>query len=174
MKKEQYLKEDSLKEIIQPYIKKWFWFVLGVFIMGALGALLIKKTAPVYEVLTKILIKDAKKSTGGAGEIAAMQGLSAFSGMSSNSVENEMEVLTSKKILGQVADNLPLQSTIYSVGTFHDTELYRTQSPIIIQVINEKPYSKLPEEKINLEIKAYFQRFLQIINHCFFISISKI
>ncbi|WP_299176608.1 polysaccharide biosynthesis tyrosine autokinase [uncultured Chryseobacterium sp.] len=154
MKKEQYLKEDSLKEIIQPYIKKWFWFVLGVFIMGALGALLIKKTAPVYEVLTKILIKDAKKSTGGAGEIAAMQGLSAFSGMSSNSVENEMEVLTSKKILGQVADDLPLQSTIYSVGTFHDTELYRTQSPIIIQVINEKPYSKLPEEKINLEIKG--------------------
>lgn len=154
MKKEQYLKEDSLKEIIQPYIKKWFWFILGVFIMAGLGVLLIKTTAPVYEVLTKILIKDSKKSTGGAGDIAAMQGLSAFSGLSSNTVENEMEVLSSKKILNQVSDDLPLQCSIFSEGTFHDTELYRTQSPVIIQVINEKPFVKLPKKKINLEIKG--------------------
>ncbi|MET3035645.1 polysaccharide biosynthesis tyrosine autokinase [Chryseobacterium sp. NRRL B-14859] len=154
MKKEQYLKEDSLKEIIQPYIKKWLWFAIGISVMVMLGALAIKKTTPVYEVLTKILIKDAKKSTSGVGDIPAMQGLSAFSGMSSNSVENEMEVLASKKILSQVTDDLSLQCSIYSVGTFHDTELYKTQSPIIIQVINEKPLGQLPNKKINLEIKG--------------------
>ncbi|MDC8105109.1 GumC family protein [Chryseobacterium sp. PTM-20240506] len=155
MREDQYiLKEDSLRDIIQPYIKKWYWFVIGVFIMAILGVLLIKKTTPVFEVLTKILIKDAKKSGNGAADIAAMQGLSGFSGLTSNTVENEMEVLASKKILSQVVNDLPLQCTIYSIGTFHDTELYRTQSPIIIQVINEKPYSLLPKKKINLEING--------------------
>ncbi|MBW8523179.1 polysaccharide biosynthesis tyrosine autokinase [Chryseobacterium chendengshani] len=155
MKKDQdFLKEDSLKEIIQPYLKKWFWFLISVFIAVAIGVLVIKKTVPVYEILTKILIKDAKKSGNGAADIAAMQGLSGLSGMSSNTVENEMEVLSSKKILAEVVGDLPLQCAIYSPDRFHDTELYRAQSPIIIQVINEKPYTSLPKKKINILIKG--------------------
>lgn len=147
-------KEDSLKEIMQPYLQKWFWFLIGVFIAVALGVLVIKKTTPIYEVLTKILVKDAKKSANGASDIAAMQGLSGLSGMSSNTVENEMEVLASKKILSEVVRDLSLQCTIYSPGSFHDTELYKAQSPIIIQVINEKPYTAVPKKKIEVMIKG--------------------
>lgn len=153
MKKEyQNSTEDSLKEIIQPYIKKWYWFVIGVLLMAALGFIYIKMTAPVFEVLTKILIKDAKKTGSPASDIAEMQGLSAFSGFGSNTVENEMEVLSSKKILSEVISELPLQCSVFSIGSFHDTELYRMQSPIIIQVINEKPFTQQPNKRINLTI----------------------
>lgn len=146
--------EDSLKEIIQPYIKKWYWFVICVLLATALGFIYIKMTTPVYEVLTKILIKDAKKNGNPASDIAEMQGLSAFSGFGSNTVENEMEVLSSKKILSEVINELPLQSSIFSIGTLHDTELYRIQSPIIIQIINEKPFTQLPNKRINLTING--------------------
>lgn len=155
MKNDQNIfREDSLKEIVLPYLAKWFWFFIGVVIAGIFGMLVIKKTAPVYEIITKVLIKDAKKSGNGAADIAAMQGLSGLSGLSANSVENEMEVLASKKILSEVVNDLPLQCKIYSPGNFYDTELYRTQSPIIIQVINEKPFTQSPKKKIEVMING--------------------
>ncbi|CAD7811315.1 Tyrosine-protein kinase ptk [Chryseobacterium aquaeductus] len=155
MKKDQNIfREDSLKEILLPYLAKWHWFFIGVIIAVILGFFAIKKTAPVYEIITKILIKDAKKSGNGAADVAAMQGLSGLSGMSANSVENEMEVLASKKILSEVVNDLPLQCVIYSPGKFYDTELYRTQSPIIIQVINEKPFTESPKKKIEVLVSG--------------------
>jgi len=152
--KTEYNKEDSLQDIIKPYQRKWYWFVIGVFLMISLALLYIKITAPVYEVITKILIKDAKKSGNPADAIPGMEGLAGLTGFNSNTVENEMEVLASKKLLGQLVDELPLQCPIFTEGKFHDTELYKAESPVKIQVINEKPYAELPKEKISFEVKG--------------------
>lgn len=146
-------REDTMKEILQPYLRNWMWFLAGAALFSVIGYFIIKSMPPVYETVTKILIKDAKKSNG-AADIAAMQGLSGFSGMSSNSVENEMEVLSSKKLLYQIAEDLPLQITLYSKGTFHNVELYKAQSPVIVQVINEKPYAELPKKMLSLKISG--------------------
>ena len=141
--KTDYNKEDSLQEIVKPYKKKWYWFAIGVIFMVLLAIVYIKTTAPVYEVITKILIKDAKKSGNPADAIPGMEGLAGLTGFNSNTVENEMEVLASKKLLGELVDVLPLQCPIYTEGSLYNVELYKAESPDKIQVINEKPFGEL-------------------------------
>lgn len=152
--KTEFNKEDSLLEIIKPYKRKWYWFAVSILLMILLALFYIKKTAPVYEVVTKILIKDAKKSGNPADAIPGMEGLAGLSGFNSNTVENEMEVLASKKLLGQLVDELPMQCPIFVEGDFHDVELYKAESPVKIQVINEKPFSELPKKRVDISIKG--------------------
>lgn len=152
--KTDYNKEDSLQEIVKPYKKKWYWFAIGVIFMVLLAMVYIKTTAPVYEVITKILIKDAKKSGNPADAIPGMEGLAGLTGFNSNTVENEMEVLASKKLLGELVDVLPLQCPIYTEGSLYNVELYKAESPVKIQVINEKPFGELPKKRIDVEIKG--------------------
>lgn len=150
----EFKNEDSLQEIIKPYQRKWYWFAVSIFLMILLALVYIKTTAPVYEVVTKILIKDAKKSGNPADAIPGMEGLAGLTGFNSNTVENEMEVLASKKLLSQLVDELPLQCPIYAEGDFYKKELYKEESPIKIQVINEKPLNDLPKERIDISIKG--------------------
>lgn len=152
--KTEFYKEDSLHEIIKPYRRKWYWFAITVMLMVLLAMFYIMRTAPVYEVVTKILIKDAKKSGNPADAIPGMEGLAGLSGFNSNTVENEMEVLASKKLLGQLVDELPLQCPIFVEGGFHNVELYKAESPVKIQVINEKPFAELPKKRIDINIKG--------------------
>ncbi|KQT15067.1 hypothetical protein ASG31_15815 [Chryseobacterium sp. Leaf404] len=152
--KTEFNKEDSLQEIIKPYKRKWYWFAISILLMILLALFYIKTTAPVYEVVTKILIKDAKKSGNPADAIPGMEGLAGLTGFNSNTVENEMEVLASKKLLSQLVDELPLHCPIYVEGDFHNVELYKAESPIKIQVINEKPFGELPKKRIDISIKG--------------------
>ena len=40
----------NLNEIIKPYLRKWWWFVLSVFVFLALAVFYIKTATPVYSV----------------------------------------------------------------------------------------------------------------------------
>ena len=100
-----------------------------------------------------VLIKDAK-SNPGSQDFAALRDISGFGKIGSNGVENEMELLKSKKMMRKVVQNLHLESTVYQKGKFKNTELYGKTSPIMVQVINEKPDTKYYKEPIELKISG--------------------
>ena len=54
----------------------------------------------------------------------------------------------------KVVQNLHLESTVYQKGKFKNTELYGKTSPIMVQVINEKPDTKYYKEPIELKISG--------------------
>ena len=54
----------------------------------------------------------------------------------------------------KVVENLHLESTVYQKGKFKNTELYGKTSPIMVQVINEKPDTKYYKEPIELKISG--------------------
>ena len=112
-----------------------------------------KTKTTVYEVSASVLIKDAK-SNPGSQDFAALRDISGFGKIGSNGVENEMELLKSKKMMQKVVQNLHLESTVYQKGKFKNTELYGKTSPIMVQVINEKPDTKYYKEPIELKISG--------------------
>lgn len=113
-----------------------------------LGFLYIKLSTPVYSIQSSVLIKDAKKSLGGGATegIGILEGLSGFGGMSTNSIENEVEIFKSKKLVRDVIEINHLQTTIAGSNGIKKKELFGDTSPIIINVINEKKNKKFPKK----------------------------
>lgn len=148
--------EIHISEIVKPYIRKWPWFVLSALTALLLAYFYIKLATPVYNVKTTVLIKDAKaNSFGGSGmEAGVLRDLSGIGGMSTNSIDNEIEIFKSKKLMREVVTTKNLETVIMSETGFRSKELYGDTSPVLVNIINEKKNAKFPQEAINLEIKG--------------------
>jgi len=142
----------DINEIIKPYLRKWPWFILSVILCLFLSYFALKFIVPVYSVKTTILIKDSKGSAPG-GDLNVLQDLSGFGGMKTNSIDNEIEVLKSKKLMRDVVTSQNLQVDIFAKSKIKQTELYKASSPIVVQIINEKPLNSFPTKPLHLSIK---------------------
>ncbi|WDT68108.1 GumC family protein [Cloacibacterium sp. TD35] len=144
--------EIHINELIRPYLKRWKWFVLGGIFALFIAYLFLKTQNPVYEVVSTVLIKDSKKSIGGQ-DFEMLRDLSGLGKMSSDGVDNEIEVFKSKKLMTTVIKDLGLETDIYVPGFFKDTEVYGKTSPIIVKIISEKETLK-PVKPVHLTING--------------------
>ena len=144
--------EIHINELIKPYLKRWKWFVLGGIFALFIAYLFLKTQNPVYEVVSTVLIKDSKNSMGGQ-DFEMLRDLSGLGKMSSDGVDNEIEVLKSKKLMTTVIKDLGLETDIYVPGFFKDTEVYGKTSPIIVKIISEKETLK-PVKPVHLTING--------------------
>lgn len=142
----------SLNEIIKPYVRKWWWFLLSVLLLLALAVFFIKISTPVYSIKSTALIKDTKKTP--SADMGALSQLGGFGSMGTNSIENEMEVLKSKKLMRDVVVDLGLQTSITNKKGFKSSELYGKTSPVLVHLINEKPYDEPIKEPLILKISG--------------------
>ncbi|RZJ48943.1 MAG: polysaccharide biosynthesis tyrosine autokinase, partial [Flavobacterium sp.] len=114
----------------------------------------IKSSAPVYKAQTSVLIKDAKNMTAASGDVGVLQSFGGFSGMGTNSIENEIAVFKTKTIIEDVLKDLNFQTPIYAKQTLNNIELYGDTSPYIINVIQEKNDAQLPKKPIWIKSKG--------------------
>ncbi len=146
-------KEIHISEIIQPYLRKWPWFLISGLFALIVAYLYLKYTTPVYEIKSTVLIKDAKNNSA-SGELGMLQDLSGLGGMSTNSIENEIELFKSKKLMRDVVEAKHLEAVLISEGKLSKVELYGDTAPILINIINEKKGVKFPESPLNVELKG--------------------
>ena len=95
----------NYQELLFKYIIHWPWFVVSV-LACLIGAwVYLHFQTPVYQVSASIMIKDDKKG-GGGGSTSDLENL-GIGGMitSTQSIDNEIEVLRSKTILKEVVNN---------------------------------------------------------------------
>lgn len=136
----------DINSVIKPYLSKWPWFIASALLFSILAFFLLKLITPVYSVKTTILIKDSKNNPSN-NDVNILQDLSGLGGMKTNSIDNEIEILKSKKLMRDVVISNNLQADIFTKDKFRNVELYKETSPIIIRVINEKiniPFAKKP------------------------------
>lgn len=144
--------EINIYDLLKPYIKRWFWFVLGGFIALVIGYLYLKTQNTIYQIESTVLIKDSKNNSG-SEDFAVLRDLSGLGKMGSNGVDNEMEIFKSKKLMRNVVKELGLEVDVFSQGKFQDQELYGKNSPIIVKVLNEK-YTTKNFNQLKLSIKG--------------------
>lgn len=150
----QSVQEIHINEIIRPYARKWPWFIIGALIALVLAYFYLKTTTPVYKVQSTVLIKDSKASGSAVGEMGVLKDLSGLGGMGTNSVDNEIEIFKSKKLMRNVVASKGLQTNIVSDEGLSERELYGDTSPIIVRIINEKKNASFPEEPVAIQIKG--------------------
>lgn len=148
--------EINIQGMIEPFLRKWQWFVLSVVMVLFLTFIFLKIKSPIYKISATILIKEAKSSGGGKDDLAMglLGELSVFGGMGSNSVENELEILKSKKLMRDVVLKNNLQTSVYVLKSLGKKEVYKDKSPIVVRIINENLEEKYPEKPIQLNIKG--------------------
>ena len=166
---EQDEEKINYQELLFRYIIHWPWFVASVLVCLIGAWVYLHFQTPVYQVSASIMIKDDKKG-GGSTDLENL----GIGGVitSTQSIDNEIEVLRSKTILKEVVNNLELYITYYDEDEFPKKELYQT-SPVIVnltaQEADKLPGSALlamklsPEGVLDVNLKVglneYNQRF---------------
>ena len=112
----------NIRELLEKYMYHWKWFVLGVLVFGMSAFLYLRYTQPNYSATATLLIEEDTKGSV-PSEMAIFEDLGVFG--SSSSLENEIEVLKSRRILGSVIDELDLLKEYLSIGCL----LYTSPSP---------------------------------------------
>jgi tyrosine-protein kinase Etk/Wzc len=157
--------EIHINEIIRPYARKWPWFIIGALIALVLAYFYLKTTTPVYKVQSTVLIKDSKASGSATGEMGVLKDLSGLGGMGTNSVDNEIEIFKSKKLMRNVVASKGLQTDIVSDEGLSEREIYGDTSPITVRIINEKKNAAFPEEPVAIqkeEVEVFFDLLLSL------------
>ncbi|MCE3076889.1 GumC family protein [Chryseobacterium gwangjuense] len=143
----------NLREILKPYLHRWYWFIIGI-IITIIGAwFFLRYSIPVYNTETTLLIKEVKKSASGQPELSVISELGGIGGMGTNSVDNEIEIFKSKKLMLSVVRELGLETGIYAKGKVKDTELYKETAPFIVRVIEEFSTTKYPAKQVLVSIR---------------------
>ncbi|WP_294283378.1 tyrosine-protein kinase [uncultured Chryseobacterium sp.] len=145
---------NDIRETISTYLRKWPWFVISGILAILAAFFVLKFITPVFGIQSTILIKDSK-TTPSIPENDILQDLSGgFGGMKTNSVDNEIEILKSKRLMRDVIIAENLQVDIFAKDNIISKELYKTSSPVIIHVINEKQGRTFPSKHLNLTING--------------------
>lgn len=144
----------NIREIIKPYLHRWYWFIIGAVATVLLAWFYLRYTIPVYSTESTILIKEVKKSASAQPEMSVISEIGGIGGIGTNSVDNEIEILKSRKLMLSVVRELALETNIYAEGNVKDAELYKKTSPFFVRIISEKEKAKYPKEEIIAKIKG--------------------
>ncbi|WP_194850522.1 GumC family protein [Nonlabens antarcticus] len=123
--------EESLSEQIQPYLRKWWWFVVSALVILSVAAIYLRYSTSIYQAEASILIKDTQ-SGGGISEIAALGDLGSL-GSNFNTVENEIEILSSRKLMSRVVEELALDVQYFNEGNVKISESFQSASFRIVK-----------------------------------------
>lgn len=117
------IKEESLKDLLQQYMRFWYLFFFGIAIAFTVAYIYLRYATRSYATSSTIIIKDEKKG-GGAAELAAFSDLSFFSSAFSDKIESELVILNSKSLLAKAVKELNLNVQYYYEGAIKTSELY--------------------------------------------------
>lgn len=144
-------KEIDIQELLFKYLIHWPWFVGAVIVCLISAYIYLYVATPVYNISATVLIKDDKKG-GSSNNVAGLDEL-GLSGLitSSQSIDNEIEVLRSKTLVKEVVNYLNLYVTYQVDDQIPSKELYKT-SPVQVNMT--------PQEAEKLKTKVVIEMVL--------------
>ena len=136
----------NLVDILKKYLFHWPLYLIGIGVFLTAALIYLHLTPPVFEVKTTILIKDEKK--GQNPHYSALKEIDVLN--SSKIIENEIEILKSKKLITKVVQDLGLCVKYKQKEGFKTLDIYGA-SPINFILI--KPNGQFKTEKWEVIIK---------------------
>ncbi|MGN6511889.1 MAG: GumC family protein [Chitinophaga sp.] len=112
---------DLLALIRYRYLSHWPLFVIAIIVAVAAAFAYLRYAPPVYKISSTLLVKEESKQLGGEQDLLAS--LDLFG--SDKNIENEMQILSSRTLAGQVARNLQLYGEMYEEGQLRDVLSYK-------------------------------------------------
>lgn len=133
--------EIDLREILYKYFfQYWYLYILGVLLGGGMAYIYLKSATPVYEIKSKILIKEEDKQSLSA-EKMVLDNLSLFG--TSQNVANEIQLLKSNSLMNQVVNHLDL-TTRYNWKYYLKNIPIFQDAPVLMDSFTLKPSTSFP------------------------------
>lgn len=125
----------NISKILSVYFKQWKWFILSCFVSIVLAMIHLKYATPEYNAYAKIMLVDdqhvstpAETMLKDLGQIAPSEG---------KAIEDEIEVLLSRRLMMRVVDSLDLNVKYYVKGRLHDNHFFPNEkAPIKLSFIS--------------------------------------
>ena len=102
----------TLQDLLNMVLTNWYWFVISLIVCGAIAGLYIRRTAPTYVRTATVLVKDSRKGSG--TELTAFNDL--LGGMGRRSVDNEVHIFQSRRLMEQVVKKYDLATRYTTKG----------------------------------------------------------
>jgi len=112
-------------ELVERYLSQWKWFAFGIFVCLVVASLYLRYAIPIYNATSTILVRDEKKG-GLQSELTAFSDLGLMAGVKNN-VDNEIEVIRSRTIIGGAIKKLELNISYTSIGRLKTIEQYKNR-----------------------------------------------
>jgi len=136
---EELKSEGDIKQIIFQYLKYWPWFVVSVFICLSVSFLYLRYTTSIYKTATQIKIL---KDEGGL-DLTGLQGSAPLFDWSRINLQNEIEVIKSRRMAQKVINNLDLEISYFSSGNIKISEIWENEVPFLVEWSNEKEFKDM-------------------------------
>lgn len=116
--------DDSInfRHVLDKYLIHIKWFILSSCVFIILAYFQLRTEIPKYQVSSKILIKDKEKGSS-VNELGAFEDLGIF-GSNNNSLENEILILTSRRLMKNVVNELKLNVRFFIENSPYNLEQY--------------------------------------------------
>ena len=147
--------EIDLREEFEKYSRYWPWFVIGIVSFLVIALLYLHYTRPVYNTTASIIIKD-DEGKGPSSEMAAFADLGLLSGMGTSSIENEIGILHSRRLMTSVVKALNINVQYFDKSMIPEVELYHN-SPFLVQVL------KMEESRLKKRLKEEGEVAVEIL-----------
>lgn len=127
---EEELQQEDIKRLVLQYLRYWKWFILGIFIAVILAFLYVRFTPNVYNTDAEIKILEEKSS---GIDLSGLSDAGSFLDVKKVNLENEIEVLKSRRLLDSVVYLLNLNTTYYQEQDFSTIEVWKEDIPFKVQ-----------------------------------------
>ena len=124
----------NLGETVHRYVYRWPIFFATVLLCLACSYLYLRYTTPIYEVTSKLLIKQDK------GTSTDLVHVLEQGGANQNGVDNEIIILKSRTLMSKVVDRLHLNTEYKNEGRLISSNAYGTRPINFIAVKFNKEY----------------------------------
>lgn len=128
--------KGSLRDALSGYLKRWYWFVLGVVLALLAGHTYLRYSTELFLSKATVIVKEEKSS--GLAELSAFSNLGGLlRRFNRNQVEDELAIFKSRRLISAVIEKLDLNVRYESVGAIKATELY-DHRPFNVQFLEFK------------------------------------
>ncbi len=148
MQRSKYIDEDGEENITQKVVSKYmpYWpiYILAIIFGVGVAYVYLKFQIPVYEASATLIIKDEKKGNEESKLMEFQDPISA-----KKIVENEVEIIQSRRLIKDVVEKLGLYAPITEKGDYKNTSAYITfpliiTSPNLDSLIGTEKDEKIP------------------------------
>lgn len=132
---------------LSKYLFHWPLFLISILIILPAAYFYVSSITPIYEVKASILIKDTKKNQSSQSS-SALHEIDLIT--SAKTVDNEIEILKSKKLITRVVDDLKLWVNYRLISGFKKIDLFK-ETPVEFVFLKKNVLQK--DEVMEITIK---------------------
>ena len=125
--------EIDLREQLDLYLQRWPWFVISLILALTIAFLYLRYATPTYNTVATVIIKDTENNTG-VSELSAFADIGMLGGMGTNSIENELGIFRSKRLITNVSRELNLNVRYFQDDLLRSPEVFAAR-PINVQLL---------------------------------------